>query len=178
MEQSLVLALNSLGPTRSDGVIAFVSDWGAYLYPLVLLVCLAVTRTRKSGATLRGGWLAFFVALLVSDTILKPIVRRPRPTAIHALVSHLHVLGKAPPAGNFSFPSGAATACAAGATWIWLRFGPRWGALAAMFAVFVSVSRVYAGLHWPSDVLFGGVLGVGVAVGVARFERWLDAQRA
>lgn len=171
-----MLALNGLRPTPVDGLVEFLADWGLYAFPLALLGVLAWRRTREAGAILRGGWLAFFVALLVSDTILKPILRRARPTAVAALRAQLHVLGKTPPPSSFSLPSGAATACAAGAAWIWLRFGPRWGTAAAILAVVVSASRVYSGVHWPTDLLVGWALGVAVALGVNRFEQWLESR--
>jgi undecaprenyl-diphosphatase len=173
MDRAALLALNGLRPSSLDGVLGFVADWGLYAFPLALVVLLAVRRDRASGVALRGGWLSFSLALLASDTILKPLIRRARPTADAALRAHLHVLGHAPPAGNFSMPSGAAAACGASAAWVWLRFGPRWGVAASLFALCVGASRVYAGLHWPSDLVVGYALGAAVALGVERFERWL-----
>lgn len=40
-------------------------------------------------------------------------------------------------------------------------------------ALFVAISRVYEGLHYPSDIVLGGLLGVGSAVTYARFLPWM-----
>jgi undecaprenyl-diphosphatase len=53
-----------------------------------------------------------------------------------------------------------------------LRHGPRWGALAAALAIALSFTRLYAGVHYPSDLLAGWLVGVATAVGVDRFSRW------
>jgi membrane-associated phospholipid phosphatase len=46
--------------------------------------------------------------------------------------------------------------------------GPRrwaWEVRAAVYASLMALSRTYLGVHWFSDVVTGGLLGVGVAVG-------------
>jgi undecaprenyl-diphosphatase len=178
MEESILLAINGLRSPALDPVVGFVSDWGYYGYLLVLVAVFARARTRANAVAMRDGWLMFFVSLLVSETIVKPLIRRPRPTAVEALNDTLHVLGSRPPATSFSCPSGTATACAASAAWIWLRFGPRAGGIAASIAVLLSLTRLYAGLHWPSDIVLGWVIGGSVAVGVDRFTRWVEAMPA
>jgi undecaprenyl-diphosphatase len=174
MEESILLAINGLRSPALDPVISFLSDWGYYGYLVVLLAVFARSRSRVHARAMRDGWLAFFVSLLVSETIVKPLIRRPRPTTVEALNDTLHVLGTRPPATSFSCPSGTATACAAGAAWIWIRFGPRAGAVAVGCAVFLSLTRLYAGLHWPSDVVLGWVIGAAVAIGIDRFTGWVD----
>jgi membrane-associated phospholipid phosphatase len=174
MDETILLAVNGLRSPGLDPIVSFVSDWGYYGYLLVLLAVFGASRTRANAVALRDGWLAFFVSLLVSETIVKPLIRRPRPTAVERLNDALHVLGSRPPASSFSCPSGTATACAAGAAWIWLRFGPRAGVPAALVCVFLSATRLYAGLHWPSDLVLGWIIGAGVAIGIDRFTRWID----
>ncbi len=175
MEESILLAINGLRSPALDPIVSFVSDWGLYGYLVALLLVFARSRSKAHAAAMRDGWLAFFVSLFVSETIVKPLIRRPRPTTVEALNDVLRVLGTRPPASSFACPSGTATACAAGAGWIWLRFGPRAGAIAAACALVVSLTRLYAGLHWPSDLVLGWMLGAGVAVGIARFARWIEA---
>ena len=45
---------------------------------------------------------------------------------------------------------------------------PRWGALALGLAAMVGISRIYLGLHWPSDVLAGALLGIVLAASMRR----------
>lgn len=169
MEESLVVAINGLRTPALDGVLGFLGEWALFAYPIVLL---ALASRRAHGAGARDGMVAFLLALFVSEMVLKPLIGRARPTAIPALLERLHVLGSVPSARSFSMPSGTAAACAAGAAWLWIRFGPRAGVPAALLAILAGFARLYAGVHWPSDVVVGAALGIAIAVGVDRHARW------
>ncbi len=173
-ETSFLLFVNGLRTPWLDPVIRFLTDWGLYGFPLVLLGVLAVRRRAEEARSVRDGWLAFLLSLFVSESVLKPLLARPRPTAIEALRAQLHVLGTMPPPSSTSLPSGTATACMAGATWIALRFGPRWGTLAIGLAILVSLTRLYVGVHYPTDLVAGWLVGAATAIGVDRFSRWAD----
>lgn len=173
MDTELLLALNGLRSPALDPLLGFLSDWGLYAYPLVLTLALAHPQRRALATSVRDGWLAFLFSLFVSETIVKPLIARPRPTADEALLAQLDVLGPLPRSAGM--PSGTATACFAGAAWIWLRFGPRAGVPALIFGALVSLSRVYAGVHWPTDIAAGALLGALAAIGVDRFTRWAGA---
>jgi membrane-associated phospholipid phosphatase len=83
--------------------------------------------------------------------VVKLIVRRPRP-----VLEGLPPLGGAP--SSLSFPSAHATSSFAVATAM-TRVEP-WGALAFLLAVALALGRPYLGMHYPTDVLVGAVLGV------------------
>lgn len=82
---------------------------------------------------------------------IKLLVRRPRP-----VLEGLPPLGGAP--SSLSFPSAHATSSFAVATAM-TRVEPL-GALAFALAIALSLGRPYLGMHYPSDVLAGAVLGV------------------
>jgi len=87
--------------------------------------------------------------------LVKLIVRRPRP-----VLEGLPPLGGAP--SSLSFPSAHATASFAVATAM-TRVDPL-GALAFVLAFALALGRPYLGMHYPSDVLAGAVLGVGLGL--------------
>ncbi len=92
---------------------------------------------------------------------LKHAVGRPRPYVRRALTSRGETQGE-----NFlSFPSGHAAISAALVT-SWSLSHPDWYVVApgATWAAGVALSRIHLGVHYPSDVLTGAVLGVGTAV--------------
>ncbi len=83
--------------------------------------------------------------------VVKAIVKRPRP-----VLEGLPPLGGAP--SSLSFPSAHATSAFAVATAM-TRVEP-WGALAFALALALALGRPYLGMHYPSDVVAGAVLGV------------------
>jgi membrane-associated phospholipid phosphatase len=85
------------------------------------------------------------------NLVVKLIVRRPRP-----VLEGLPPLGSAP--NSLSFPSAHAASSFAVATAM-TRVEPL-GALAFILAIALSLGRPYLGVHYPSDVLVGAVLGV------------------
>lgn len=91
---------------------------------------------------------------------LKEAVRRARPVLAHP-VAH---------ASGFSFPSGHASGSAAAYASLALVLGGRWAprpvrvVLAILVPVVVATTRVFLGVHFPSDVVAGLVLGWAVAL--------------
>jgi membrane-associated phospholipid phosphatase len=164
---------------RSENMTAamkVLTHLGGGLIVTVALTAAAIGSVVRSKGDPR--WGAFFAAILVGaiaiDNVVKAIVDRPRPD-MGALVD---VTGS-------SFPSGHATAAAAlcaalgyaltrGMTW--RRAVGTW-AVAASVAWLVGLSRVYLGVHWPTDVLGGWVLGSGWVVIVATGTELLSDAR-
>ena len=87
--------------------------------------------------------------------LVKLAVRRPRP-----VLEGLPPLGGAP--SSLSFPSAHATSSFAVATAM-ARVEPL-GALAFVLAFALALGRPYLGMHYPSDVLVGAVLGLGLGL--------------
>jgi undecaprenyl-diphosphatase len=97
--------------------------------------------------------LALGLAGLVTDAIIKPTIGRARPFVDHVEYREIGVRPDTP-----SFPSGHAATSAAGA----LAFARLWPAAAIpawTLAAIIAVSRVALGVHFPSDILTGFLLG-------------------
>ncbi len=123
---------------------------------LVLNLALAIVDSDN-----REAWLicAFLGPIAIGlNYVLKVIVKRPRPD----LGAGLPPLGGAP--SSLSFPSAHATSSFAVATAMTRVDGV--AAIAFVLALAVSLGRPYLGMHYPSDVVVGAVLGVilGLAV--------------
>lgn len=112
---------------------------------------------RARRAALRG-IASLAVASAAINTVGKGAVRRQRP--ILDAVPVIRQLKRQPV--TTSFPSGHAASAAAFATGVALE-SKGWGAVVAPVALSVAASRVYTGVHYPSDVLAGAALGVGAA---------------
>lgn len=74
-----------------------------------------------------------------------------------------------------SFPSSHTSSAFALATSLCVRY-PKWYVIApsALWACSVGVSRMNEGVHYPSDVLVGAVMGMGCAVANIYVNRWLN----
>lgn len=174
-EIPILLFFNGLRSPALDPLVGFISEWALYGYLLVFLGVALRKQDPKTTRAMLDGWLAFFVSLFVAETIIKPLVHRLRPTGVEALREQLHVLGAIPSASSTGMPSGTATVVAAGAMWITLHFGRTWGALAWACAIFIALTRLYVGIHYPTDLIVGLALGAFVAWlvhhGVKRFAQ-------
>src|SRR6058998_2835192 len=117
----------------------------------------------------------FDVLLLLAITIvateaIKYLVDRPRPCDTLANVNTLagyRCSAEFDPA----FPSGHASRAFAVAGFLTVRFRWKVGVPAGAVAVLAGLSRVYLGLHWPSDILGGAVVGIALALLVEYVSR-------
>lgn len=96
-----------------------------------------------------------FVADSVSFGV-KDLVQRPRPSAAHPEIHPLYVVHSS------SFPAGHAATAFAGATLLTYCAARLWP-LFLTLAVAIGFSRVYDGVHYPTDVLAGAAIGVVIA---------------
>lgn len=157
MEKAMLIFIQeNLRGSFLDGVM-IVSSWiGDYAIIWIALGAFLIIfrKTRKGGFDML---ISMAVAAVISNLILKNILARPRPfLAIDELTLIIS------PLNSFSFPSGHACSSFAAATALALTFRGK-GALAFIPAAMISFSRIYVGIHYPSDVLCGALIGVLVA---------------
>ena len=130
---------------------------------VVIALALVVLRRRNAAIVAIGVPLAGFL----TDTFLKLVFRRPRPTA--ALI---------PLPQSYSFPSGHALVAAATYVTIGLLLADRLTtkraktlcvAFCAVIAIAIAGSRVYLGVNYLSDVVGGLLLGTALALAGRRY---------
>jgi undecaprenyl-diphosphatase len=89
--------------------------------------------------------------------LLKTRTERQRPCAYSQ-----QILQGMPALDQYSFPSGH-TMHAVGFSWIALSYYPELALLILPFSIMVALSRLVLGLHYPSDVIAGAMIGTGIA---------------
>ena len=137
-----------------DPLVMFYTNLGngGLCFIAVALLLLAFRQTRKAGATALTA-LAF--GAVVTNLTIKPLISRARPWVVLKTLETLATSGD-----PNSFPSGHTcsafafgVAVAAVLPWKWAK------AAALIAAALMGFSRLYVGVHFPSDVLAGAVIG-------------------
>lgn len=135
--------------------ITHLGDKGLFWIALTLLM-IYFRKTRRTGYT---SLIAMTIGLLVTNLILKNWIARVRP---YELIEGLQlIIGKQK---DFSFPSGhACNSFAAG--WAMFRGLKKrsWGVAALVLAILITLSRIYVGVHYPTDILAGAAIGIAAA---------------
>ncbi len=133
---------------------------------------LAAGLIRKDSKQTQAGirWMAAQLVNGGSTYFMKAIVNRPRPAVTDPTLIALEDVK------IHSFPSGHTSSAFALATSISLDH-PKWFVIAPayLYASLVGYSRCYLGVHYPSDVIAGALLGTASAWATQKADKWLRA---
>jgi undecaprenyl-diphosphatase len=163
MDHSLLHTLNALFVHHDDvedPVVAYVNA-AEVLFAGMLVLAFVLVGGHRRRATQRAAvaaGLSAGVALAVAQVVSR-LVDRPRPFVADPGAVHLFAQHAADP----SFPSDHATAAFAIGVALLLR-QRAWGAVVLVGATILAVGRVAMGVHYPSDVLAGALLGATIAL--------------
>ena len=150
-------------------VITTLGNGGA-IWILLTLLMLIIPKTRRVGCMMV---LSLIGTLLINNILIKNLVARTRP---YEVIAGLTYLVKKPI--EYSFPSGHAGSSFA-AAWVMFRQLPkRYGIPALLLAILIALSRLYVGVHYPSDVLFGMISGTLISLVAETIVERIEKKRA
>ena len=151
-ELNIIRAIQSIANPFLDGLFQFITMFGeeAILIPLIAVIYWAFNKKM-------GEYIAYasLTSVLVNGAI-KDIFKAKRPIGEPGIRSL-----KVETATGYSFPSGhtQGTASFWGAIAIYLKKNYMYG-ISGLIIVLVAISRLYLGVHYPKDVLFGAIFGI------------------
>jgi len=147
---------------------------GGWIFVAASVVLLFFCKTRRAGIS---SLFAMLLGLIVTNLTIKPLVARLRPWVV---MESFPVLVYSSDLN--SFPSGHTCAAFAFAVALCAVLPQKWAKAAALIAAaLMGISRLYVGVHFPSDVLVGALVGtvcglLGAWIGRAAI-RWFAGRR-
>jgi len=170
LDTQLFYLLNGLSGQSPflDEVIVFFASYLAYILIALFLVFLFFSQytKREKMQIFLVTVISAFVARFGITEIIRFFYHRPRPfldLPVHQLLTE----------NSWSFPSGHATFFFALATAVYL-YHKKLGIIFFIATILMTASRVIAGIHYPSDIIGGALIGIIVAHGVFYFYRKVE----
>ncbi len=146
--------------------ITHLGDKGLAWIALTILL-LFFKKTRKAGIY---SACALVLSLIINNEIIKPLVARTRPYDLKELKDRGFVIWKvAKETDAGSFPSGHAAASFASAVAMCKNLPKKWMSVTVIAVAFlIAISRLYVGVHFPTDVICGILSGtiIGTVVNI------------
>lgn len=153
-DQALILRVHDLRTDWQNRWFSAITNLGGAFFQIMLIVALLLMPgTRKTGIVLG----IVQITVTASTQLLKLLVARVRPYQRLARIQPLRT------EKDSSFPSGH-TAAVFSTVWILGALAPAFFPFGLVLAVLVGYSRIYLGVHYPSDVLAGGAIGLIITV--------------
>lgn len=164
-EIEIILWLQSFRSGFLDALFQFITMFGEELVIIGILGFVYWSYDKKMGEQIG---ITVFVSLVL-NSFIKTIVRRSRPYIVDSRIDAI----RESTAGGYSFPSGHTQGAASvfGALAIWTK--KRWITITSIIIiVLVAISRMYLGVHYLTDVIIGGLLGIAItSIGYKFFSK-------
>ena len=137
-----------------DNLMIFITSLGngGMIWIVATIALLIPKKTRKAGIMSAAALLG---SLIINNNIVKNIVQRPRP---FVTFTDLQIIIPTP--SEFSFPSGHTSSSFAAAAVFYRHLPKKIGLPSVILAGMIGFSRLYVGVHYPTDVIAGVIMGI------------------
>lgn len=180
-DRDLLVYLNSFHTPWLDLVMFYMSQTLFWLPLYVFLLAWAIRDFRKDAMFVTVGIvLTILLADQITASVMKPWFARLRPSQEPALEGIVHLVqgfhGQIYKGGTYGFASSHAANTFGIATFftlIW-RTKYKWVLWLFVWAALMTYTRIYLGVHYPGDILVGGIVGVLAGITGFRLFKWLQ----
>jgi len=163
LDQQFFLWLNGLHADWLDPIMLFITRRNPWI-PLYALILFLVIRKLKWQSW--SMMIAFALLITLADQaasgFFKPFFERLRPCHEPGIQDMVHMVKGC--GGQYGFASSHASNTFALAFFLWFVYRNKYAKIMIGWAVVVSYSRIYVGVHYPGDIIMGAILGVLAAI--------------
>lgn len=153
-EFNILYFIHSFQSPLLNIVMKFITKLGnGGMVWLILALAFFISKDKEKKQLALTIILSLCIELVLGSFILKPIIKRQRPSWI----VNIPLLIKNP--RDYSFPSGH-TASSIAASFVIYKYKKSWGIISFILASLIAFSRLYLFVHFPTDVLGGIILGL------------------
>ena len=137
-----------------NSIMIFITSLGngGMLWIAATVLLMIPKKTRKVGLM---SAIALLGSLIINNNLIKNLVQRPRP---FRTFPELQIIIPTP--SEFSFPSGHTSSSFAAAAVFYRHLPKKLGVPSVVLAGLIGFSRLYVGVHYPTDVLAGVIMGI------------------
>jgi undecaprenyl-diphosphatase len=168
LDKELLLFLNSFHTPWLDPVMIWITKTFFWLPLYLFLLFLVIQNFKKdSWIVLIGIVIAILLADQITASLMKPFFERLRPSRDPSLQGLVHLVNGYK-GGKYGFASSHAANTFATALFFWLLFKDRywWMWVLFVWAIVMTYSRIYLGVHYPGDIIVGMLVGfIGALLG-------------
>ena len=162
----ILLAVHSTSSTQMDAFATILTKLGVFwgVFPVASAIALLFLRRRR-WRSLTYLLTTLFGSIIINRTA-KALLHRVRP----------HLWSSPAPEFDYGFPSGhAMSSMTLVAALVILTWNSRWrlpvGLIGSLFVASIGWTRLYLGVHYPSDILAGWMVSIAWAIGVSLLIR-------
>lgn len=145
----MMFVQENLRSAIGDAIMVFITHLGdgGWLWIAIGVLLLLFKKTRLAGFSVL---ISLAINALFTNITLKDLIARPRPFHVSD-----QILPLIPLPSSFSFPSGHTSGSLTAAFALYKTTPKKYGVPAVILAALIGLSRIYVGVHYPTDVLGG-----------------------
>jgi undecaprenyl-diphosphatase len=177
LDERLFIFLNNLHTQGLDQTMYHMAKTYFWIPLHCLLAYLIIKQYKKDSLIII---LCITLSITASDQVtsglMKPFFERLRPSHELHLENVIHLVNNYK-GGLYGFASSHAANTFALATFVWLLLRERYKYVGWLFlwAIVVTYTRIYLGVHYPGDVIIGGIVGMMCGLGGYKLSQFITS---